>query len=482
MSEQWECGLCTLKNDSNTLRCTICNKRKPRNSAVSQRKRTLQQTDVSEPCFKRMKLSMSHNGDNSNNYNKKKKNRKKKKKTKTKRKKKKKAKNISNKKSYLQMIFEAIINNSNCERNTINGVTKSKIINYIKQNNSNYIITKDELDIFNSLIISSIQDAINRGVLVNGAITGRYKITNLGIKEIKQKHIHKKEKQKQKIESKYIAKYYNSKHCKFDDELNEKVINSMNATTLQKNLKYRGLQVGGKKIELKQRLKDYLKNPKTFKQQESAKRKQIRLERKEKLQCKDCRHYKKNIDNELICVNCDNDYRECEEGCGEIFHIDNGQQCCDCECVWCDGCAPKFAPANYGQRCYECAVGACCYHWCILCNDNCENSSDHECEYRLCELCRETYCESCQSDFKICSGCDYVLCHKCNKSKNVIKYCSNCNEERCDQCLEQNNEHIKHIKLAFLMGTNGLLGSQSSIFVFNQNADVNLYKKIFSFL
>ena len=182
----------------------------------------------------------------------------------------------------MQLLYEAILTESKSERDKRNGLTKANISKYIKQNHEEY----QDNDDLNLLITSSIDDALKRGTLQKGVNNSRYKITNLGHKEYKMKGKKKYDINKMKVSereneisknneiytlSKYNEKYFDAKHCKFDDELNVNIIYSMNIEPLKKNLKFRGLKVGGNKDELKSRLKSYInddkcRNSKTFKE------------------------------------------------------------------------------------------------------------------------------------------------------------------------------------------------------------------------
>eukprot|EP01084_Bolivina_argentea_P140892 247630_1 len=232
------------------------------------------------------------------------------------------------KKSYIEMIFEALSNEAMSERDKRNGLTQTNVINYIKEKINFTDITK-------VLIISSIEDGLKRGVLQKGINGKRYKITHLGGIEYKKKckkkyninNMSEEQKNKQQIKneikSKYNEKYYDSKYCKFDDELDANIVYKMNVETLKKNLKYRGLKVGGNKYELGNRLICYLNdkkcvNSKTFKELKNnlkqtsinefeskyvQRKKRIEQEKKIEKEAKDDERCTRNLYNVLIGIN-----------------------------------------------------------------------------------------------------------------------------------------------------------------------------------
>ena len=85
---------------------------------------------------------------------------------------------------YIRMVFEAISHT----RHAGKGVSRAKIANYIKDNYDNIA----EGAQFNSCLRRALNDGLDRGVLVNGETTQRYKITDLGRKERAEENTSKK--------------------------------------------------------------------------------------------------------------------------------------------------------------------------------------------------------------------------------------------------------------------------------------------------
>eukprot|EP01084_Bolivina_argentea_P289550 497234_1 len=88
------------------------------------------------------------------------------------------------KQPYIRMAFEAIIST----RHAGKGVSRAKIANYIK-NNFDGIAEGAQ---FNSCLRRALYDGIDRGVLETGSTSQRFKITDLGRKEKKEKSLSKK--------------------------------------------------------------------------------------------------------------------------------------------------------------------------------------------------------------------------------------------------------------------------------------------------
>lgn len=85
---------------------------------------------------------------------------------------------------YIRMVFEAISHT----RHAGKGVSRAKIANYIKDNYDNIA----EGSQFNACLRRALNDGLDRGVLVHGETTQRYKVTDLGRKERAEENTSKK--------------------------------------------------------------------------------------------------------------------------------------------------------------------------------------------------------------------------------------------------------------------------------------------------
>eukprot|EP01084_Bolivina_argentea_P140893 247631_1 len=382
------------------------------------------------------------------------------------------------KKSYIEMIFEALSNEAMSERDKRNGLTQTNVINYIKEKINFTDITK-------VLIISSIEDGLKRGVLQKGINGKRYKITHLGGIEYKKKckkkyninNMSEEQKNKQQIKneikSKYNEKYYDSKYCKFDDELDANIVYKMNVETLKKNLKYRGLKVGGNKYELGNRLICYLNdkkcvNSKTFKELKNnlkqtsinefeskyvQRKKRIEQEKKIEKEAKDDERCTRNLYNVLIGINdkfmdikiandiwkfialyADGIASKCN-GCSKEIHISvpfKMNKLIDEKYYIFDryyfynpyhGRIYKLNGRVYCSMCYDV----------VIC-DNCEgllhpNDSLYCTDYDGCIICKGKYCDKCESEYKM--------------SRKYTGWCFRAGAACCKRCLEDLSDQDK---------------------------------------